>query len=144
MNNAVWAENNVADRHRDNRRRSAGKTPPGSTTDYDSKPEFDADKAASHHMNHPGIPGGDTDGKITPYPTGASRPAMVPPELVAAMSPERRIEAENALRRKIDTRLMPMAVLMYIMNYLDRNNIAAARLGGLEDDLGLVGTEYQV
>lgn len=41
-------------------------------------------------------------------------------------------------------RLMPMVVIMYIMNYLDRNNIAAARLGGLEEDLGLKGTEYQV
>lgn len=29
------------------------------------------------------------------------------------------------------------------MNYLDRNNIAAARLGGLEEDLNLVGNQYQ-
>lgn len=29
------------------------------------------------------------------------------------------------------------------MNYLDRNNIAAARLAGLEDDLNLHGTQYQ-
>lgn len=66
------------------------------------------------------------------------------PELVRDMTPERRIEAENALRRKIDLRLMPMVVIMYIMNYLDRNNIAAARLAGLESDTHLVGTQYQV
>lgn len=29
------------------------------------------------------------------------------------------------------------------MNYLDRNNIASARLAGLEDDLGLTSTQYQ-
>lgn len=29
------------------------------------------------------------------------------------------------------------------MNYIDRNNIAAAKLAHLERDLGLVGTEYQ-
>ena len=29
------------------------------------------------------------------------------------------------------------------MNYIDRNNYAAARLQGLEKDLGLVGDQYQ-
>lgn len=33
-------------------------------------------------------------------------------------------------------------VLMYVMNYLDRNNIAAARLAGLEDELNLSSTQY--
>jgi len=36
---------------------------------------------------------------------------------------------------------------MYIMNYLDRNNIAAARLTGkkgLQKDLGMTDTQYQV
>lgn len=28
------------------------------------------------------------------------------------------------------------------MNYLDRNNIATARLGSFEEDIGLVGTQY--
>lgn len=28
------------------------------------------------------------------------------------------------------------------MNYLDRNNIATARLGNFEADIGLVGTQY--
>jgi hypothetical protein len=67
-----------------------------------------------------------------------------PPPLVAAMSAEQRIEAEARMRRKIDTRLLPMIILMYIMNYLDRNNIAAVRLAGLQDDLGLTSVQYQV
>ena len=69
---------------------------------------------------------------------------LEPPPLVAAMSQEYRMEAEAKLRRKIDTRLLPMIILMYIMNYLDRNNIAAVRLAGLQDELKLTSTQYQV
>jgi len=35
-----------------------------------------------------------------------------------------------------------MIVLMYIMNYLDRNNIAAAKLAGILTDLNLKGVEF--
>lgn len=53
-----------------------------------------------------------------------------------------RLQLEASLVRKIDLRLLPMVILMYIFNYLDRNNIAAARLAGLESDLSLTGTQY--
>lgn len=66
------------------------------------------------------------------------------PELVHNMTTEYRERAERLLRRKIDLRVLPMIILMYIMNYLDRNNIAAARLAGLEDDLGLSSVQYSV
>jgi len=46
------------------------------------------------------------------------QPAMEPPMLVRAMSPEQRQAAEKKLVRKIDFRLLPMLILMYIMNYL--------------------------
>lgn len=75
---------------------------------------------------------------------GPAHAKLQPPPLVAAMSHEYRAEAEAKLRRKIDTRLLPMIILMYIMNYLDRNNIAAVRLAGLQDDLNLTSTQYQV
>jgi hypothetical protein len=39
---------------------------------------------------------------------------------------------------------LPMIILMYIMNYLDRNNIAAVRLAGLQADLNLSSVQYQV
>lgn len=142
LSTAPWAENAITERHQANRGKYAGKPPPDSPSDYEKTQPFDPEKPASQHINHDGTT--TSHGGITPYPTAASRPAMIPPELVAAMSPERRFEAENQLRRKIDYRLMPMVVIMYIMNYLDRNNIAAARLGGLEEDLKLKGTEYQV
>ncbi|KAK4540334.1 hypothetical protein LTR36_009291 [Oleoguttula mirabilis] len=51
---------------------------------------------------------------------------------------------EKQLKRKIDGLIMPLVILVYLMNYIDRNNYAAAKLQGLEDDLGLVGDQYQV
>jgi hypothetical protein len=67
-----------------------------------------------------------------------------PPELVRKMSSEERVAAEARLRRKIDIRLLPMIVLMYILNYLDRNNIAAAALAGLKTDLKLTSVQFSV
>ncbi|KAJ8068558.1 hypothetical protein OCU04_002273 [Sclerotinia nivalis] len=65
------------------------------------------------------------------------------PEYVRNLTPEDRERIETSLRRKVDTRLLPMVVLIYIMNYLDRNNIAAAKLAGLETDLNLKGDQFQ-
>ncbi|KAJ5939212.1 hypothetical protein N7466_002346 [Penicillium verhagenii] len=53
-----------------------------------------------------------------------------------------RQELEAKLVRKLDTRLLPLMMLIYVLNYLDRNNIATARLGTLEHDLGLQGNQY--
>ena len=65
------------------------------------------------------------------------------PEFLRNMTDEERNHLEAKLRRKIDIRLLPMLVVMYIMNYLDRNNIASARVQGLQKGLHLTDTEYQ-
>lgn len=65
------------------------------------------------------------------------------PESLRSLSAEEFAALEKRTRRKIDLRILPMVVLIYILNYLDRNNIASARLGGLEEDLGLKGAQYQ-
>lgn len=57
--------------------------------------------------------------------------------------PDFRRQVEKQLLRKIDTRILPLVVLIYLFNYLDRNSITQARLYGLEDDTGLKGAEYQ-
>jgi hypothetical protein len=49
---------------------------------------------------------------------GPSHSKLEPPPLVAAMSQVHRLEAEARLVKKIDTRLLPMIILMYIMNYV--------------------------
>ncbi|OZJ02687.1 hypothetical protein BZG36_05113 [Bifiguratus adelaidae] len=65
-----------------------------------------------------------------------------PPELIRNMSPEHRERLEKSLRRKLDFHILPLVILMYLMNALDRNNIAAAKLGTLMQDLGLTSTQY--
>lgn len=96
------------------------------------------DKVRVQHVDH-----GGKDGGVSAIAT-SSRPAFEPPEYVRNLTPDQRIEVEAKLKRKLDIRLMPMIVLMYIMNYLDRNNIAAAKLAGIIPDLKLKGTEFQV
>jgi MFS family permease len=74
---------------------------------------------------------------------GAAGAHVLPDQgkITAAMDPARRAAVEKRLKRKLDARCA-LFVLIYIMNYLDRNNIAAARLKGLEDDLRLDSTQY--
>ncbi|KAL4972935.1 major facilitator superfamily domain-containing protein [Aspergillus desertorum] len=62
---------------------------------------------------------------------------------VATLSPEELV-IEQKLRRRIDSIVMPLVILVYLMNYIDRNNYPAAKLQGLPEDLGLVGNQYQV
>lgn len=62
---------------------------------------------------------------------------------LAELTEEEKVLARK-LRIKIDTLIMPLVVLVYLMNYIDRNNYAAARLQGMPEDLNLVGNEYQV
>lgn len=57
------------------------------------------------------------------------------------IDPARRAVVEKKLKRKLDARCS-VFVLIYIMNYLDRNNISAARLKGLQTDLNLTYNQY--
>ncbi|KAI8649140.1 MFS domain-containing protein [Fusarium keratoplasticum] len=52
--------------------------------------------------------------------------------------------AEKRIVRKLDMTLLPIVWILYMFNYLDRNNIAQARLDKLEEDTGLVGNEFNV
>lgn len=73
--------------------------------------------------------------------TTESPAAGAPFALARAMDPEERARVEKRLKRKLDTRC-GLFILIYIMNYLDRNNIAAAKLRGLEADLKLTPAQY--
>ena len=65
--------------------------------------------------------------------TAAANPALA--------DPATRARVEKSLKRKLDARC-GFFVIIYIMNYLDRNNMAAARLKGLQDDLKLDNSQY--
>lgn len=51
---------------------------------------------------------------------------------------------EKRVVRKLDMTLVPMLWILYLFNYLDRNNIAQARLNGFEKDLGLKGNQFNI
>ncbi|KAF2193953.1 MFS general substrate transporter [Zopfia rhizophila CBS 207.26] len=61
---------------------------------------------------------------------------------VAGDEDQRRLE--KRLVRKLDMTLMPVVWTLYLFNYLDRNNIAQAKLNSFEDDLGLKGNQFNV
>ncbi|KAJ5707467.1 hypothetical protein N7488_007268 [Penicillium malachiteum] len=59
-------------------------------------------------------------------------------------SPEWHQNMTRGLLRKVDLHLLPFLILMYLLNFLDRNNLSQARLGSLEKDLGMEGTDYNL
>lgn len=86
------------------------------------------------------------DEGASPPESGAikgGRRGLQPPAFLLNITMEEREELERKLKRKIDFRLMPAIIVMYILNYIDRNNIAAAKLAGLEEELNLSSIEYQ-
>ncbi|KAI0055452.1 MFS general substrate transporter [Artomyces pyxidatus] len=56
----------------------------------------------------------------------------------------RRRIAERHLVRKLDSRLIPPIVFIYVMNYIDRTAVTTARLKGLEQDLHLDDIQYNI
>lgn len=65
------------------------------------------------------------------------------PASLAALSTEEYDKMGKKATLKMDMVIMPIMVTMYILNYLDRQNIASAKLGGIMEDLGLSQVEYQ-
>ncbi|ESK88485.1 mfs transporter [Moniliophthora roreri MCA 2997] len=53
-------------------------------------------------------------------------------------------EVERRLVRKIDQRIVPTVWVLYTLSYLDRANIANAKVGGMEEALQLTSTQYSV
>lgn len=48
------------------------------------------------------------------------------------------------LLRKVDLHLLPLLIVLYMLNFLDRSNLAQAREGTLEKDLGMSGTDFNL
>ncbi|RDH27538.1 major facilitator superfamily domain-containing protein [Aspergillus welwitschiae] len=74
-------------------------------------------------------------------PTTESVKGSHPAATSLGMDPARRAQVEARMKRKLDARCS-LFVLIYIMNYLDRNNMSAARLKGLQEDLDMDYSEY--
>ncbi|KAA8643923.1 hypothetical protein EYZ11_006413 [Aspergillus tanneri] len=65
-------------------------------------------------------------------------------QVYASKSPEWHRCMTRQLLRKVDLHLLPFLILMYLLNFLDRNNLSQARLGTLEEDLKMNGTDYNL
>ncbi|RDX49229.1 MFS general substrate transporter [Lentinus brumalis] len=72
-------------------------------------------------------------------PSSGSGEGLKDAELLAQ---DIRPSAERRLVRMLDMRLLPTIILIFIMNYIDRVAVTAARLKGLSQDLGLSDIQY--
>ncbi|KAF8076334.1 sugar transporter [Lyophyllum atratum] len=72
--------------------------------------------------------------------TESNYPESLPPDHEFG-GEEARAILERSLLRKLDRR-MSILILIYMLNYIDRNNAAAARLRGFEEDLHLEGNQF--
>lgn len=68
---------------------------------------------------------------------------VIRPASLAVLSEEEYVKLGRSATFKMDLVIMPCLVIMYIMNFLDRQNIAAAKLADIDIDLDLSDVEYQ-
>ena len=59
-------------------------------------------------------------------------------------SDEERRKLDKALVWKVDKWLIPWLSFLYLLSFLDRTNIGNARLAGMEDDLSMSGSDYNL
>lgn len=67
-----------------------------------------------------------------------------PPRAFASEDAAQLRDRTRRLVRKVDLRLLPFLIVMYLLNFLDRSNLAQARQGTLERDLGMAGTDFNL
>ncbi|KAI4719855.1 MFS general substrate transporter [Aureobasidium sp. EXF-10727] len=61
-------------------------------------------------------------------------------EFLAGFSDEQR----KRVLRKVDWRLVPMLLILYLISFIDRANIGNAKIEGLVKDLHMTGTQYNI
>jgi hypothetical protein len=86
--------------------------------------------------------------------TRVSRPQSVDPyavaseqqpgfyELFDANDEQYHQQERKKLLHLVDWHLIPLLRAVYFMSFLDKNDVAQAKLAGLEKDLGLVGVDF--
>lgn len=94
-------------------------------------------------------------------PSGVIEPGVSDEASSAPTMTTEEEKREKTLVWKIDLHILPFVVLLYLFSFLDRGlssdspsvfyqmltlavNIGNARLYGMEEDLGLVGDQYQI
>lgn len=64
------------------------------------------------------------------------------PESLLHLSEQEVAAMNKKLVRKIDSIILPIIGILYILNYIDRQNLAAAKLHGITDDLNMKTEEF--
>ncbi|OAG01167.1 retrograde regulation protein 2 [Paraphaeosphaeria sporulosa] len=64
------------------------------------------------------------------------------PEELQHLDEDERIRLERSLVRRLDCTLMPVVALLFLLNILDRNNIANAKIAGLTETLNITNSQY--
>ncbi|KAI8624628.1 retrograde regulation protein 2 [Xylariaceae sp. FL1651] len=67
---------------------------------------------------------------------------LPPPDELSHLSEDELITLETTLTRRLDFTMMPVVFLLFLLNILDRNNIASAKLVGIQQDLGMTNNHH--
>ncbi|TLD05176.1 uncharacterized protein PgNI_09129 [Pyricularia grisea] len=87
----------------------------------------------------------EASGAKEPYSSDQDkRDASIGPAITGDMTLEELGVDEKALVRKLDKYLLWLVMSLYLFSFLDRVNIGNARLYHFEEDLGLVGNQFQI
>ncbi|KAK8017783.1 hypothetical protein PG993_014109 [Apiospora rasikravindrae] len=75
------------------------------------------------------------------------RQHLLPDELplpaeLAHLSRDEQQHLDRCLTKILDMTLMPVVFILFLLNILDRNNIASAKISGLTTTLGMTNSEY--
>lgn len=62
------------------------------------------------------------------------------PEELQHLDEDERIRLERSVVRRLDCTLMPVVALLFLLNILDRNNIANAKIAGLTETLKITNS----
>ncbi|KAJ5107708.1 nicotinamide mononucleotide permease [Penicillium angulare] len=66
----------------------------------------------------------------------------VMPESLRQITQEERSNIERRIVRKIDFLILPIIMLLYILNYIDRQNLSAAKLQNIMEDLNMTADQF--
>ncbi|KAK2596206.1 hypothetical protein QQS21_006354 [Conoideocrella luteorostrata] len=64
------------------------------------------------------------------------------PASIVTLTENERASLNKKLVRKIDLVILPIISILYILNYIDRQNLAAAKLHGITDDLNMTTEQF--
>lgn len=82
------------------------------------------------------------DDKTPPKEESAGASQTTESDSQHAVSDDHNADLSRKVTRKIDVALLPLLGMMYLLSFLDRTNIATAKLNGFEADLGMPSSGY--